>query len=81
VAFVESRLKRLPQRNETWEADFQGLPQPMTQNEIEAALNSISSDDLRDVVNWIAVPRVFGTPENEAIWRVLAEPMRIVYEG
>ena len=33
VAFVKSRLKRLPQVDETWEADFQGLPQPMAQNQ------------------------------------------------
>ena len=39
--------------------------------EIETALDSISPDDLRDMVIRIAVPRAFGTPENEAIRRVL----------
>jgi hypothetical protein len=29
AAFVKSRLKRLRQENETWEADFQALPKPM----------------------------------------------------
>jgi hypothetical protein len=32
-AFVKGRLKRLRQVDETWEADFQALPKPMTQNE------------------------------------------------
>jgi hypothetical protein len=31
VAFVKSHLKRLPQSDETWEADFQALPKPITQ--------------------------------------------------
>jgi hypothetical protein len=31
--FVKSRLKRLPQEAETWEADFRALPKPMMQNE------------------------------------------------
>jgi hypothetical protein len=29
VAFDKSRLKRLPQVEETWEADFQAMPQPI----------------------------------------------------
>jgi hypothetical protein len=33
AAFVKSRLKHLPQSDETWEADFQALPQPMSQAE------------------------------------------------
>jgi Zn-dependent M28 family amino/carboxypeptidase len=41
--------------------------------EIRTALDSVCSDDLWDVVNRIAVPRVFGTPENEAMRRVLIE--------
>ena len=31
-AFVKTRLKRLPQEDETWEADFRALPKPMTQS-------------------------------------------------
>jgi hypothetical protein len=31
--FVESRLKRLPQADETWEADFRALPRPIMQSE------------------------------------------------
>ena len=33
VAFVKGRLKRLPQGDDAWEADFQALPKPMTQTE------------------------------------------------
>jgi hypothetical protein len=42
-------------------------------HEIEAAIDSISPDDLHDMVNRIAVPRVFGTPGNEAFRRVLID--------
>jgi hypothetical protein len=33
TAFNKGRLKRLPQENETWEADFRVLPKPLSQNE------------------------------------------------
>jgi hypothetical protein len=33
VAFVKSRLIRLPACDQAWEADFRALPQPMTQTE------------------------------------------------
>jgi hypothetical protein len=33
AAFVKGRLKRLRQEDETWEADFQALPKPVTQSE------------------------------------------------
>jgi hypothetical protein len=39
--------------------------------EIKTALDSVSSDDLRDLVKRIAVPRVFGTPD----WSVRAMPL------
>jgi hypothetical protein len=29
AAFVKTRLKQLPQEEETWEADFRALPKPM----------------------------------------------------
>jgi hypothetical protein len=32
AAFVKGRLKRLPQGDETWEADFQALPKPIDQS-------------------------------------------------
>ena len=33
AAFVKSRFKRLRQEDETWEADFQALPKPITQSQ------------------------------------------------
>jgi hypothetical protein len=33
VPFAKSLLKRLPQEDDTWEADFRALPKPMMQNE------------------------------------------------
>jgi hypothetical protein len=33
VAFVKSRIIRLPESDETWEADFEALPMPMTRTE------------------------------------------------
>src|SRR5262245_62118764 len=33
TAFVKSRLKRLPQEQDAWEADFKALPRPTSQNE------------------------------------------------
>jgi hypothetical protein len=33
AAFVKSHLRRLPQGEDTWEADFQALPQPIMQTE------------------------------------------------
>jgi hypothetical protein len=33
TVFDSARLKELPQENETWEADFEALPKPPTQNE------------------------------------------------
>ena len=33
AAFAKARLKRLRQEDETWEADFQALPKPVTQSE------------------------------------------------
>ncbi len=32
ATFVKGRLKRLPQENESWEADFKKLPQPLSEN-------------------------------------------------
>src|SRR3954453_7574786 len=31
-AFVKARLKRLPQEDASWEADFRALPQPLSEN-------------------------------------------------
>jgi hypothetical protein len=33
AAFAKGRLKRLPQEDESWEADFRALPKPLSENE------------------------------------------------
>jgi hypothetical protein len=33
AAFIKGRLKRLPQEDETWEADLRVLPKPLSENE------------------------------------------------
>src|SRR4051812_39739203 len=33
AAFVKSRLKQLPQEDDTWEADFRALPKPPDQSD------------------------------------------------
>lgn len=33
AAFVKSRISRPPESGETWEADFEAVPRPMTQTE------------------------------------------------
>jgi hypothetical protein len=35
AAFVKSRISRLPESGETWEADFESLPKSMTQTETD----------------------------------------------
>ena len=63
AAFVKSRLERLPQEEETWEADFQALPKPITQSEthylgmVVAPGGSLLADshiEGRPTVNYIA---------------------------
>jgi hypothetical protein len=46
VAFVKSRLKRFRQDEDTWEADFRGLPKPIMQTE---ALEKAFMDYLRQL--------------------------------
>jgi hypothetical protein len=39
----------------------------------QAVFNSISQDYLRDTVKRIAVPRVYGSPENEAVRKAITD--------
>src|SRR4051794_25948088 len=48
--------------------DSKPLPEP-----IRGVLSAVSQDDLREVVEKISVPRPTGSPENEAIRRVIIE--------
>jgi Zn-dependent M28 family amino/carboxypeptidase len=47
-------------------------PTPLPES-YRARFNSISEDCLRDTVKRIAVPRVYGTPENEAVRKTIVE--------
>jgi hypothetical protein len=63
AAFDKARLKRLRQEDETWEADFQALPKPVTQGETHylgvvvapgGALLAVSLAEGRPTVNDMA---------------------------
>ncbi len=45
VAFVKSRLKRLPHGDDTWEADFEALPQPFMQSETHYLGMAVEKED------------------------------------
>ena len=40
---------------------------------IRAVLDTVTSDDLRGLVESLSVPRVYGTPENEAVRRLIID--------
>jgi hypothetical protein len=67
AAFVKGRLKRLRQEDESWEADFQALPKPITQSQthylgmVVAPDGSLLADahvdrrpTVNDVATWLA---------------------------
>ena len=47
-------------------------PTPLPES-YRALFNSISQDYLRETTKRIAVPRVYGTPENEAVRKVIID--------
>lgn len=70
--FVKSRLKRLPQEDETWEADFRALPKPMMQTEkhyIGMAVSKRGGSVLADT-------QVNGRPSVNDLATILAQAMR-----
>jgi hypothetical protein len=71
AAFVKGRLKRLRQEGETWEADFQALPKPITQSR---------TDYLGMVValggSFLADSQVKGKPTVNDMATLLATAMR-----
>jgi hypothetical protein len=71
VAFVKSRLKRLRQSDEVWEADFRALPKPMTQTETHY-LGLVVAQDGR----LLADLPVLHTPSVNDLARLLADAMR-----
>ena len=76
VAFVKSRLKRLPQSDETWEADFQALPQPMIQAETHY-LGMVVGEGGR----LLADVTVHGRPSVNDLATLLANAMRRPLDG
>jgi hypothetical protein len=71
VAFVKSRLKRLRQGDDVWEADFRALPKPMTQTETHY-LGIVVTQDAR----LLADLPVQHTPSVNDLARLLADAMR-----
>lgn len=77
VAFVKSRLKRLPQVGENWEADFKALPKPLSQNETHY-LGLVVVRDERSV---LAEEQIEQTPDVNDLATLLAHAMRRPLHG
>jgi len=72
AAFVKSRLKRLRQEDETWEADFRALPKPMMQSETHY-LGMVVSKRSGSI---LADTQVEGRPSANDLATLLAHAMR-----
>jgi hypothetical protein len=68
VAFVKGRLKRLRQEDETWEADFQALPKPITQSETHYLGMVVAPDG-----TFLADSQVQGRPTVNDMGTLLAQ--------
>ena len=76
-AFIKSRLKRLSQCDETWEADFQALPQPIMQTQAHYLGMVVKEHDgsvLSDMT-------VHGRPSVNDLATLLAHAMRRPLDG
>src|SRR5262249_2247730 len=71
AAFVKGRLKRLRHENETWEADFQALPKPITQSQTPCLGLVVAPDG-----SFLADARVEGRPTVNDMATLLAHAMR-----
>jgi hypothetical protein len=71
AAFVKGRLKRLRQEDETWEADFQALPKPITQSETHYLGMVVNPDG-----SFLADSQVEGRPTVNDMATLLAHAMR-----
>lgn len=77
AAFVKSRLKRLPEADESWEADFQALPKPMGQSETDyLGIVAIKEDG-----SLLADSQVRGRPSVNDLATLLAHAMRRPLDG
>jgi len=71
AAFVTGRLKRLRQEDETWEADFQALPKPITQSQTHYRGMVVAPDG-----SVLADTHVEGRPTVNDMATILAHAMR-----
>ncbi len=76
VAFVKSRLKRLTRCDDVWEADFQALPKPVTQNETHY-LGMVVTEG----ASLLADLPVHGRPTVNDLATLLANAMRRPLDG
>jgi hypothetical protein len=71
AAFIKGRLKRLRQEDETWEADFQALPKPITQSQTHYLGMVVAPDG-----SFLADCHVEGRPTVNDMATLLAHAMR-----
>jgi hypothetical protein len=71
VAFEKGRLKRLRQEDETWEADFQALPKPITQSQTHYLGMVVALDG-----SFLTDSQVEGRPTVNDMATLLAQAMR-----
>ena len=77
VAFVKSRLKRLPQGDDAWEADFRALPKPIMQTETHYLGMVVSQSD----GSLLAESPIHGRPSVNDLATLLAHAMRRPLDG
>jgi hypothetical protein len=77
VAFVKARLKRLPQGDDAWEADFQALPSPIMQSETHYLGLVVT----REGGSLLADLPVHGRPSVNDLATLLAHAMRRPLDG
>ena len=71
AAFAKARLKRLRQQDESWEADFQALPKPVTQSQTHYRGMVVAPDG-----SLLADSHVEGRPTVNDMATLLAHAMR-----
>jgi hypothetical protein len=71
AAFAKAHLKRLRQEDETWEADFQALPKPITQSQTHYRGMVVAPDG-----SLLADSHVGGRPTANDLATLLAHAMR-----
>jgi hypothetical protein len=71
AAFVKGCLKRLRQKDETWEADFQALPKPITRSQTHYLGMVVAPDG-----SFLADSHVEGRPTVNDMALLLAQAMR-----